>query len=203
MDRRRAVVALAVLALVVVGAVAAVLLLRDGGDEDQGLAAFSTRGTPVDMEIPKQLGPWGKVTGEAVLIGERENVRFLRLPREDGSSCWATAESRSGFWSLTGFACEGDFLRFPDPKRPVMVVSRQQGDPVTRLFSYDRFEGFAADGVRRVGVIDAEDRVVAVAAVRRNVFSTPEPPAAFKRLVALDEAGEVIWRGAEVPQPTE
>ena len=203
MDRRRAVVALAVFALVVLGALAAVLLLRGGGEDDRGLAAFSTRGKPVEMEIPEQLGPWGDVTGEAVLIAERRDVRFLRLPRKDGSSCWATAESRSGFWSLTGFACEGDFLRFPDPKRPVMVVGRQQGNPVTRLFSYERFEGFAADGVRRVGVIDADDRVVEVAAVTNNVFSTPSPPEAFKRLVALDEAGEIIWRGAEVPLPTE
>ena len=203
MERRRAVVALAVLAAIVLGVLAAFILLWDGGEEDQGLAAFSTRGRPIEMEIPENLGPWGKVTGEAVLIAERGEIRFLRLPREDGSSCWATAEKRSGFWSIIGFSCEGDFLRFPDPKRPVIATGRITMDPVKRLMSYDRFVGFAADGVKRIGVIDARDRVIGVTDVVDNTFFAPAPLAEFKRVVALDAAGEIIWRGAEVPLPTE
>jgi hypothetical protein len=203
MDRRRAVVALAVLAVIVLGVLAAFLLLRDGDAEDRGLAAFSTRGTPIEMDIPENLGPWGKVTGEAVLIAERGEIRFLRLPREDGSSCWATAEKRSGFWSIIGFSCEGDFLRFPDPKRPVIATGRVTMDPAKRLMSYDRFIGFAADGVKRIGVIDAQNRVIGVTDVVDNTFFAPAPLTEFKRIVALDAAGEIIWRGAEVPVPTE
>lgn len=204
MERRRSLLVLGLLvALVLVVAVAGVVLLRDDGESDLGLAAFSTRGTPIRMEIPETLGPWGDVTGEAILIAERPSLRFLRLPRKDGSSCWATAEQRSGVWSLTGFTCEGDFVRFPDPKRPVMPIGRISIDPVKRVWNYEAFAGFAADGVKRIGVLDANGRLVEVARVAKNTFLADEPPQGVKRLAALDAAGEVIWRGDEVPQPDE
>jgi hypothetical protein len=200
MERR--LVAVSILAVIALGVVAAFLLLRDGSDDDKGLAAMSNRGRPIQMAIPDRLGPWGDVTGDAMLIAERGDVRFLRLPRKDKSSCWATAERRSGFWSITGFACETGFLRFPDPERPVMVVGRMQGTG-NRLVTYERFEGFAADGVTRIGVINARDRLVQVAGVTDNVFLTPVPPENIKRIVALDAAGEIVWRGPEVPLPEE
>ena len=203
MARRRNLVALALLAVVAVGVVAAFLVLRDSDEDDRGLAAFSTRGRPIEMDIPRRLGPWGKLTGEAVLISERGQTRFLRLPRDDESSCWATAEQRSGFWSLTGYICEGDFIRFPDPKRPVMVIGRISIDPAARLVNYERFVGFAADGVKRIGIIDAEDRLIQVTGVVENTFFTPGPLSGVKRLAALDATGEIIWRGDEVPLPDE
>lgn len=200
MERR--LVAVLVLAVIVAGIAAAFFLLRADADDDKGLAAMSNRGRPIEMDIPERLGPWGDVTGDAVLIAERGKLRFLRLRRKDKSSCWATAERLSGFWSITGFACESGFIRFPDPERPVMVVGRIQGTG-NRLVTYERFEGFAADGVKRIGVIDAEDRLIQVAGVADNVFFTPVPPENIKRIVGLDAAGEVVWRGPEIPLPEE
>lgn len=203
MERR--LVAVLILAVIALGVVAAFFLLRDGSDEDSGLGAMSTRGRPIEMAVPERLGRPNdpKLTGEEILIAERGGIRFLRLPREDGSSCWSTAEHRSGEWQLTNYGCETGFTRFPDPKQPVMVVGRLQIRPGTPLMSYDSFAGFAADDVARIGVIDSEDQLIEVTSVVDNVFFTPDPPGLVKHVAALDAAGEVIWRSAGVQLPDE
>lgn len=65
------------------------------------------------------------------------------------------------------------------------------GPPPTVFAS---FAGFAADDVKRIGVIDVDDRLIPVANVVANVFFSPQPPPELKAVAALDEAGEVIWR---------
>jgi hypothetical protein len=203
MPRRAAAALILVLTL---GAIAAALLLRDRGDSiDESLGAFSNRGRPIEMAVPERIGPpsFPKLTGKAFLITEREGLRFLRLPRVDGSSCWSTAERRSGLWQLTNYGCEIGFARFPDPKQPVMIVSRGEVLPAAALMAYHSFQGFAADGVKRIAIIDAQDRVVPVADVVDNVFYAAKPPDRAKAVAALDGAGEVIWRGAEVQLPVE
>jgi hypothetical protein len=64
----------------------------------------------------------------------------------------------------------------------------------THLMVYESFLGLAADGVSKVGVIDEEDRLVPMADVERNAFFADAPEGRVKSVVALDEAGEVIWR---------
>ncbi len=93
--------ALAVVVLIAAGA--AFLVLRDGGDKDYSLGVMSTEGRPFEMAVPEQLFTPGspKTTGEALLIAERSGIRLVRMPREDGSSCWGTSEHRSGEWQLT------------------------------------------------------------------------------------------------------
>lgn len=199
---------LAVLLVVVIalGGLAAFLLLRDGNEEtDPALAAFSTRGRPIQIAVPERYGAPNspKFTGEALLIGERDGIRFLRLPRVDGSSCWTTSERRFDEWQLTNYGCEFGFVRFPDPKRPLMIAARIQGVPGTQLINYESFAGFAADAVKRVAVIDENERLRPVADVVGNVFYAPKPPTRAKAVAALDEAGEVIWRGGEVQSPVE
>lgn len=54
-----------------------------------------------------------------------------------------------------------------------------------------------------MGVIDEQDRLIQVSGVTSNTFFAPDPPQRVKRVAALDAAGEVIWRGGEVPQPDE
>lgn len=84
-----------------------------------------------------------------------------------------------------------------------MTVARLQILPGTELMVYESFAGFAADGVERVAVIDAEDRLVPMAEVVGNVFHSANPPDPVKAVAALDVDGEVIWRGPSVPPPDE
>jgi hypothetical protein len=203
MSRRlAAVLAVAFLAL---AGVAAFLLLRNGDDENSALARMSVRERPFEMPIPNPLGRPGspQPTGEAFLIAERDGLRIVRLPREDGSSCWATSDRRLGDWQVTNFNCETTFGRFPDPENPVMVIARGGFFPGTQWRSYDSFQGVAADGVASVGVVDARDRVVPMAQVRRNAFFADRPTDRVKAVVALDADGEVIWRSPPVEWPEE
>jgi hypothetical protein len=200
---RRTQVALVLVAAIALGVLAAFLLLRRDDGEDLAFSSMTNRGRPLEMAVPESAGAGAKFTGEAILLAERGGVRFLRLPRADGTSCWSTGERRSGVWSLTGYSCETGFLRFPDRERPVMVVGRLLLAPPTQLMAYDSFAGFAADGVARIGVMDGNDRVIEVTEVVDNVFFTPDPPEEVKAVVALDAAGEVIWRGLGAQQPAE
>jgi hypothetical protein len=204
MARRTAAVLILGLTLALVGA--GLLFLRDGsGSDDESLNAFSNRGRPIEMAVPERVGaPTSpRLTGRAILIAEREGLRFLRLPRVDGSSCWASADRRSDLWQLTDYVCDVGLGRFPHAGRPVIVVGRVGPLPDVPLVVYHSFQGFAADGVERVAIIDAQDRVVPVAPVVGNVFYAATPPGRAKAVAALDEAGEVIWRGAGVQLPDE
>jgi hypothetical protein len=155
MSRRLAAV---IVALVALGAIAALLRLRDGDSGGDSLARMSADGEPIAMDVPSTLGFFGKPTGEAILIAERQGVRFLRLPDEDGTSCWATSDRSSGFWSIRSFSCDTEYP-FPDPQQPVIVLASVRGDG--DLLTYNELRGFAADGVKRIGALDAAGRVAA------------------------------------------
>lgn len=201
---RRSQVAAVLIAVIGFGVLAAFVLLRSDDRGDAALSTMTNRGRPIEMAVPERIGPGTPtLTGEAILIAERAGLRFLRLPRDNGSSCWAIAERRSGAWQLANYSCETDFQRFPDPEQPVMTVGRLQISPVNQRMNYLSFAGFAADGVKRVAIVDGDDHVIPVTNVVDNVFFTPVPPQDVKTLAALDAEGKVIWRGAGVPPPDE
>lgn len=202
MSPRRSQVAAVLVVVIGIGVLAAFFLLRSDDGDDAALSTMSNRGSPIEMEFGVRISAdEAKPTGEVVLLAERAGLRFLRLPRTDGSSCWAIGERRSGLWQLTGFNCEAGLTRFPDPKQPVMTVGRLQISPVNQRMNYLSFAGFAADGVKRVAIVDGDDSVIPVTNVVDNVFFTPTPPQEVKTVAALDAEGKVIWRGAGVPPP--
>ena len=98
MTRRRTFVALAVVGLIALGVLAA-FLIRDGDDE-AAFATLSAQERPFEMPVPASLGlpSSPKTTGQAFLLAEKDGIRFVRLPREDGSSCWGTSERRANEW---------------------------------------------------------------------------------------------------------
>lgn len=203
MTRRRVFVALAVGGLIAVGVLAA-FLIRDGNDEAP-FATLSAQERPFEMPVPASLGlpSSPKTTGQAFFLAERDGIRFVRLPREDGSSCWGTSERRSNEWQLTNFICETQFGRFPDSESPVLLLARGGVLYGTDLMVYESFLGLAADGISKVGVIDEQDRLVPMADVEGNAFSGDAPEGRVKSIVALDEAGEVIWRSPPRTPPDE
>jgi hypothetical protein len=93
--------------------------------------------------------------------------------------------------------------RFPDPKQPVVFIGTLTPLPDAQLFEFQSFQGFAADGVKRIAVINPQDHVVPVADVVDNVFVALTPPEKAKTVAALNAAGEVIWRGPGVQLPDE
>lgn len=204
MTRRRTFVALAVVALIALGMLAGYLLLRDGDDE-RTYATISAQEHPFEMPLPATLGlpSSPKTTGEAFFLAEKDGIRIVRVPREDGSSCWGTSDRRSNEWQLTSFICESQFGRFPDAESPVMLLARGGFLSGTILMVYESFIGLAADGVAKVGVIDEQDRLVPMADVDGNAFYAEAPEGRVKSVVALDEAGEVIWKSPPRTPPDE
>ena len=204
MTRRRTFVALAVVALIALGMLAAYLLLR-GGDDERAYATISAQEQPFEMPLPTTLGlpSSPKTTGEAFFLAEKDGIRIVRVPREDGSSCWGTSDRRSNEWQLTSFICESQFGRFPDAESPVMLLARGGFLSGTILMVYESFIGLAADGVAKVGVIDEQDRLVPMADVDGNAFYAEAPEGRVKSVVALDEAGEVIWKSPPRTPPDE
>ena len=204
MTRRRTFVALAVVALIALGMLAGYLLLRDGDDEP-AYATISAQEQPFEMPLPTTLGlpSSPKTTGEAFFLAEKDGIRIVRVPREDGSSCWGTSDRRSNEWQLTSFICESQFGRFPDAESPVMLLARGGFLSGTILMVYESFIGLAADGVAKVGVIDEQDRLVPMADVDGNAFYADAPEGRVKSVVALDEAGEVIWKSPPRTPPDE
>jgi hypothetical protein len=204
MTGRRTFVALAVVGLVAVGVLAAYLLLRDG-DAEPAYATISAQERPFEMPVPPTLGlpSSPKTTGEAFFLAEKDGIRIVRVPREDGSSCWGTSERRSNEWQLTSFMCDSQFGRFPDAETPVMLLARGGFLSGTTLMVYESFVGLAADGVAQVGVIDEQDRLVPMADVDGNAFYGDAPEGRVKSVVALDEAGEVIWKSPPRTPPDE
>jgi hypothetical protein len=204
MTRRRTFVALAVVGLIAVGVLAAYLLLRNG-DAEPAYATISAQERPFEMPVPPTLGlpSSPKTTGEAFFLAEKDGIRIVRVPREDGSSCWGTSERRSNEWQLKSFICESQFGRFPDAESPVMLLARGGFLSGTTLMVYESFVGLAADGVAKVGVIDEQDRLVPIADVDGNAFYGDAPEGRVKSVVALDEAGDVIWRSPPRTPPDE
>ena len=204
MTRRRTFVALAVVALIALCTLAGYLLLRDGDDEP-AYATISAQEHPFEMPLPATLGlpSSPKTTGEAFFLAEKDGIRIVRVPREDGSSCWGTSDRRSNEWQLTSFICESQFGRFPDAESPVMLLARGGFLSGTILMVYESFIGLAADGVAKVGVIDEQDRLVPMADVDGNAFYAEAPEGRVKSVVALDEAGEVIWKSPPRTPPDE
>jgi hypothetical protein len=84
-----------------------------------------------------------------------------------------------------------------------MTVSGLQVIPDTQIFVHNTVAGFAADGVKRIAVIDAQDRVVPIAEVVGNTFYSNGQGEQVKALAALGEADEVIWRTAPIEPPDE
>jgi hypothetical protein len=81
------------------------------------------------------------------------------------------------------------------------LLSRGGFIPRTQFREYESFQGLAADGVVRVGVVDARDRVVPLAPVQDNAFWAETPGDRVKGVVAFDGEGDVIWRSPPVEWP--
>ena len=70
-------------------------------------------------------------------------------------------------------------------------------------WSTSRSSGSPPTAFAKVGVIDEQDRLVPMADVDGNAFYADAPEGRVKSVVALDEAGDVIWRSPPRTPPDE
>jgi hypothetical protein len=190
-------VAAALIVLAAAGATGAVILMQQS--PEPSLTKMSNAGTPTKLNLGRGTHMGGPaLTGDAFLIAQRENRRFYRLPRADGTTCWASGRLRKGEWRVGSMTCM-DTPQFPSRKYPLQDFSPVEMSLGRPHPHYLWLLGLAADGVKRIAVIDADNRVVPAAEVVDNVYFTDElPKGDFFGLAALDGDGDIIWRSSPV-----
>ena len=92
-----------------------------------------------------------------------------------------------------------DKPQFPSRKYPLQDFSPIEMSLERPHPHYMWLAGIAADGVEKIAVIDADNRVVPAADVVDNVYFTRTlPKGDFFGLAALDRDGDIVWRSSPV-----
>jgi hypothetical protein len=190
---------LLVLAAVAAGLAVAVTLaiLRGGpatGSTPGGrLAQISNDGEAVapGPNQQKELRIVGAVDARRLAL--RNGRAFYRLVRRDGSACYSV-NTTSVQDRIGGVMCPTSATAFPSPGRPVLdfsvfeATSHERGD----VHVVDG-QGFAADGVASVALLDESGRVIARAPAAENVYTLDVPTGAVATTIAAyaDDGTEV------------
>jgi hypothetical protein len=187
----------AVIVLAILGVMGAILL-RQHGQPSSSFAELSNRGTPAEFDLPVSLpGPTSALTGDALLIAEREDHRFYRLTHPRGLACLAVQRRHENVWYLGAVGCPP---QFPSRAHPLMDFSSIEASMERPHPHFLLLAGIAADGVKRIAVIDADNRVVPAVDVVDNVYFTRSlPKGDFHGLAALDADDKVVWRDPPAP----
>lgn len=170
----------------------------------KSLSRISTKGTLVQLTPRSQSAldfsrrqPGGldspQSTGQARLMAKRGTAAFFRILLADGNACFYTGRSveESGTYELGGGSCWT-----PAPRFPILDLSPIQADGPGG-FQVLQIQGFAADGVKTIGVADARGDLVAEVAVKNNVYKiTAYPPGGVVELRAYDGGRNVLQRVA-------
>lgn len=139
------------------------------------------------------------VAGEVRRLAERGGVRFYTGRGSNGETCFATGVAQGPaphFGVLFCPAGTSGEAAFPSQNVPILDLSIESRGANMEIVSVDRLAGFAADGVASVGVRDANGRLH-LTRVHGNVyFSNRLAAVRPTELVALDDAGRVVYSRA-------
>jgi hypothetical protein len=184
--------------ITVLVAAALVLLLHDrsatGSPPGGELAQISSEGQPVDLGNgqQKELENVGAVA--ASRIATRGGRAFYRLQRTDGTVCYAV--DTLGGDHLGNTSCPEPANSFPTASNPVLdftvfeSTSHVPGD--VHVVSA---QGFAADGVKSVALLDRSGHAVVRERTSRNVYVLDVPAGRVaSSLVAYDAKHAEVYR---------
>jgi hypothetical protein len=160
-------------------------------------------GTPVKDLTPRErflLSEWD-MNGKVELIARRGSTAFYVIRRRDGRRCYSVGDvpvGRTPFQrqARIRFGATGctDPRVFPSRAVPVLdysFYSFRLGDGGMRLAG---LRGFAADPVKRIGIIGAGNEIGFTVPVEDNVYSAGRRSFPGARgIVALGEHGKVLW----------
>jgi hypothetical protein len=160
-------------------------------------------GTPVKNLTPRErflLSEWD-MNGKVELIARRGSTAFYVIRRPDGRRCYSVGDAPVGRTPFqrqarVRFGATGciDPRVFPSRAVPVLdysFYSFRLGDGAMRLAG---LRGFAADPVKRIGIIGADNEIGFTVPVEDNVYSAGRRSFPGARgVVALGEHGQVLW----------
>lgn len=124
------------------------------------------------------------------LLAVRDGRAFYELTTTDGH-CFGVG-SADAIGDPGGEVCPHD--TFPSAPRPTLDFSVYEGRTATRdQMTVFRIEGFAADGVAGIGVLNGAGHVALRVPVSDNVYVLNHvPPGLTGAIVALDAGGSVL-----------
>jgi hypothetical protein len=129
------------------------------------------------------------------LLANRGGYRFyvVDLKGQRPQRCFATG--RANQRSLLGSLHCAERWNFPSAKLPVLDESVWEASREHPEWHVFRLQGFAADGVAKVGLLDEHDRLVAAVPVVSNTYlrSTGLPTEGVKAIVAYDRSGRQVF----------
>jgi hypothetical protein len=132
------------------------------------------------------------------LLGTRGGVTFYATRNAEGAFCFAIDGGGSDVTptSPRGVGCAPVGF-FPSADRPIMgfpVIGPGGATPQHSPFLHF-LAGFAADGVARVELIDANGGTIVSAPVSDNLYAATDiPQVAVAAIVAYDAEGHVVYR---------
>jgi hypothetical protein len=196
MRSRTAIVATAGIAVAVTATVALLVGTSATGSTPGGdLAQMSNDGQPVDVGPGQRQELENVGATRASLVAVRDGRTFYRLARDDGGVCYAV-NSTSDADRVGNTVCPLTPTSFPTPTHPVLDLSvfestsHAQGD--THVVAA---QGFAADGVAMVALLDAKGRVIARGRPTGNVYALDVPQGRVaSTVVAYDRNRAEVFR---------
>ncbi len=129
------------------------------------------------------------------LLATREGLRFYTAQSDKGQPCFLTSNDAFNAREFNVVACLGDgSSAVPNDSKPLVDFSAAIKRPQESLMRIQRLAGFAADQIRKVGIIDEGGSVHTVPVVA-NVYATDvleDTPARY--IVAFDARGKEVYR---------
>lgn len=155
-----------------------------GSNPGGRLAELSNEGQPVTPGPNQQKELQIVGATKARRLAKRDGRTFYRLARRDGSDCYAvnptSVEDRIG-----GAMCPQTPTAFPSAGRPILDFSLfEDTSHVRGNMHVVTSQGFAADGVSSVALLDESGRVVARAPATDNVYALDVPRGQIATTVA-------------------
>lgn len=185
-------------AVVVTGA-AAVIFFPQSSQTSAGMTSIKTRGIPESFaaSVPMKL----RRLGRPHVLANRNGKAFIRVTRSSAgsqqaheSSCWGLGTFARGKVAVSLLDC----TPFPSAARPVLdEIGEEVVDRAKHRTSVLFIEGFAADGVAELRLVDSSGQITARAKVDDNVFDFAGVAGRDSRdatLVAVDAQGRGVWK---------
>lgn len=190
-------VSLAVAAIAVLGVALALLASTraEGGAASTELVGVSNLGVRVSPTAGVQgtLEYTNTADGTLLRLGKRYDATFYRVEGTDArGDCYGVARGEGAEHRLNSLRCGEDF---PSLDRPVLDASVFE-KPTDSPARFDQLIGWTVDRVALIQLQNTSGETLVEQAPTDNFYYVPsgQVPDHGVRLVALDEAGSVIWQ---------
>jgi hypothetical protein len=189
---------IAVTGVIALGATALALLLlgptATGSPPGGNLAQMSNKGQPIEPGNGQRQELQNVGAIAVSRMATRAGRFFYRLVQPDGTVCYAI--DTTGGDHLGNTSCPASGTTFPTSSDPVLDLSIfESTSHIPGDFHIVSAQGFAADGVASVALLNSDGRLVSRKRTAGNVYALDVPSGrAATSVVAYDARGSEVYR---------